>query len=520
MRARRSSPLAAGAGASLALGLSACASPTAITVDVYTEVDCTKDAEVSLTLADTLPALADSAPSSTSTGCLAGAAGHVGTVVIAPSGDEDAQVSFAVATRDDGGETDDCLTSPIPVACIVARRQLRFAPHLDLPMRVDLREACRGVDCPASQTCVEGQCVSAIVPASCSDGCTESALVAVSGGPTELVRGGGPGVRLVATKTGFAAAWPSTEPGSTHAVRLQPLGADATPAGAPSRAIALGADPVQELLIGYDGASFGLAIRGASTSFLVASAAGATLGGPVSVSGATALGAHGMAWSGANFAFMVDGPGAGYVTLEAYDAQATFSYSEGTSPSTWPVVAWDGTQFGLSFGDGMGSCWISVAPDQETLGPPTSQLATDCEDGFLAPRAAGGWHFVYQSQSTPTQVLYAQVSADGTVIVGPTSVSPAGASSYGAAQVVDTATGAAVFFAPSSGATAALYRASVDASAKLVAAAAPVMGVVVAGQSYEVAASSGHLAVAWYGRTNSPGASATGTYATTLTGPP
>src|SRR5690349_25059869 len=69
--------LAEGGMGALALALAGCATPTAITVDIYTEVPCTKDAEVSITLADSLAALATSAPSSSGTGCRAGQAGAV-----------------------------------------------------------------------------------------------------------------------------------------------------------------------------------------------------------------------------------------------------------------------------------------------------------------------------------------------------------------------------------------------------------------------------------------------------------
>lgn len=298
----------AASAALLAAGASACASPTAISVDVYSEVACVKDAEVSLTLADSLPALAAAAPSSTSDGCLTRATGYVGSIVIAPEGDEEELVTFAVATRDDGGSTDDCLTtSPLPAACIVARRQLHYAPNLDLPMRVDLRDACLGVDCAPSETCVESACVSAVVPASCPGDCSESALRPTPGGPPQLARGGSPGVRLVATKTGFAAAWPSDEPDSRHAVRLQALDADAAPMGAPSKPMAAGASPVKDLLLGYDGTSFGLAIRTTSTSFLVADAGGNVVAGPSGVSGVLGLAAHGLPWDGQHFGLVFSG---------------------------------------------------------------------------------------------------------------------------------------------------------------------------------------------------------------------
>jgi len=63
--------------------------------------------------------------------------------------------------------------------CVVARRILRFGPHANVRVDVPLRQACVGVACPASQTCVRGGCVDATIgdPASCGrSGCDEEAL--------------------------------------------------------------------------------------------------------------------------------------------------------------------------------------------------------------------------------------------------------------------------------------------------------------------------------------------------------
>lgn len=501
----------------LTADLAGCATPTVITVDVYTEVPCAKDAEVLITLADQLDALEDSAPSSSSNGCLAGEPGHVGKVVLAPAGDDEKQVAFAVTTRSDGGPADECLASPLPPACIVARRQLRFVPHLELPMRIDLRDACSGVDCPADQTCVKGSCVSAVVPDDCTGGCDDSQLPPASGGPARLTGAGGPVVRIVATKTGFAAAWPATEADGGYAVRLQMLSSSAQPSGSLSAPIASSKDPIEDLILGYDGTSYGLAVRSATTSFLMANRDGAVIAGPATVDGVESLPTRGLPWNGAHFALVVNGTTPGEMSFKFYDNQAIEAgYGSSMTSGTVGSAAWDGSQyFAATYVESGARCSFFYTPDSAAF-PGFATLADDCDHMAIAPRAGGGWHVAYQTQSAPARVYYAAIASSGTIAAGPTQVSLGDGESYGAAQVVDTGSGAAVFFAASTDGSAPLQRAGVDAAGKLVQTAEPVPSVVVASQSYEVAPSGQTVGVVWYGRTDSPGAKASGIYATAI----
>lgn len=205
------------------------------------------------------------------------------------------------------------------------------------------------------------------------------------------------------------------------------------------------------------------------------------------------------------------------MTFDFYGTQANAAgYGASTSPAGQPVAAWDGSTYVAAvYSDSAATCWFTYMQDANGAGPGLSQLPSDCTSAYIAARP-GGWHLVFQSQSTPSRVSYAQLSDDGTMIVGPVQVSPGDGRSYGAAQVVSTQSGASVFFAPTSGKTAQLFRTNVDTSAKLVSPAAAVKGVVVGSGSYEAAALGGTVAVAWYGRTESPGAAATGTYVTKL----
>jgi hypothetical protein len=503
----------------LSLGLAGCASPTAITVDVYTEVPCATGAEVSLTLADSLPALSSSAPSSTSAGCL-DPSGHVGSIVIAPAGDEGKLVTFAVATRDDGGATEECLTSPLPDACIVARRQLRFDPRADLPVRVDLRDACRGIDCPADQTCVKGTCVSAAVPAICSGACDDGQLPPSNSGPSRLSAGGALGVHIVATDKGFAAAWPASEPDLDYAVHLQPLDGTAVPVGSVSPPIAKSATRIEDLLLGYDGTSYGIAVRTTMTSILVAGDDGTVIAGPGTLGGPVGLAAHGLPWTGTHFVLVSDGPNMGDMTIDYYDAQANEApYDAGQNPGVVGTVAWDGsTNFAASYA-WSGACGFLYRTDSAGS-PGFAQYPESCAAMAIAPAAGGGWHLVYESQSSPSQVFYRTVDASGTMQAGPTQVSPGDGQSYEGAQVVPTAAGAAVFFTAAGGMTAPLYRADVASGAKLVAPAAVVPTVAVASKSYELAVSGGKIGIVWYGRPDNPGASPNGIFAAALSAGP
>ncbi len=151
-----------------------CASPTTITVDVYTDLACQPDSEVSLTLAPSLVELAESAASTSKFGC--DAEGHVGSVVVVPVDDREKTVALAVATHTKNEDPDQCVRADRSPGCILSRRQLRFAPNQDLRLRIDLRPRCEDVGCPATQTCVRGECLDADVTGQCEDGCDEDTL--------------------------------------------------------------------------------------------------------------------------------------------------------------------------------------------------------------------------------------------------------------------------------------------------------------------------------------------------------
>jgi outer membrane protein assembly factor BamB len=161
-----------------ALAAVQCRTPTTVRVTTRSEVDCAKRARVAIVVAHDVPGLADKVPSAFSTTCTPTAAGEndTGSVVLTPSGETDDPLAFAVMTRPDGESPESCLDATQAGQCIVARRQLRFTPHVALEIPIELRLSCLGVVCPPSQTCRKGDCVGAALTPGC-EACDESALV-------------------------------------------------------------------------------------------------------------------------------------------------------------------------------------------------------------------------------------------------------------------------------------------------------------------------------------------------------
>jgi hypothetical protein len=161
----------------LALVSARCRAPTVLRVTTRSEVDCSKRARVAVVVAHDVPGLQGVVPSAFSTTCVPTGAGDndTGSVVLAPAGNDDDPVAFALMTRPDGESPETCLDPSQAGQCIVARRQLRFAPHTELDVPIELRLSCLGVTCPPTQTCRKGECVSATLPASCA-GCGEGDL--------------------------------------------------------------------------------------------------------------------------------------------------------------------------------------------------------------------------------------------------------------------------------------------------------------------------------------------------------
>jgi len=149
-----------------------CAGATELDVDVYSEVECGKHAEVGFVVANGLAGLSNKASSSTSVHCEPSSQ-RVGRIVVTPSGSNDDEIALQIVTRNDDQGSDTCTAANGYKGCIVARRQLHFRAHESTNVRVDLRLPCLDKPCDPTSTCVKGQCVSAVCP---NDDCDESKL--------------------------------------------------------------------------------------------------------------------------------------------------------------------------------------------------------------------------------------------------------------------------------------------------------------------------------------------------------
>jgi N-acetylneuraminic acid mutarotase len=168
-----------------------CRTATAITVDVTTDVDCPRISDTTIAVAP--PGAIDGRdPAAATRGC---ASGHIGSLVVTPSGADDDILGLRVVAGLDGKSAEQCARDGFVGGCIVARRALRYLPHESLRVPVVLRAACRDVVCPAQggqlMTCVDGACVPATIgdPSACEgNGCGENVLA--DGGVDATTRDG------------------------------------------------------------------------------------------------------------------------------------------------------------------------------------------------------------------------------------------------------------------------------------------------------------------------------------------
>jgi hypothetical protein len=139
--------------------LYACLSPTQITARISTDVDCTTVAQNQTAI---YGASARTEPPITTTRACdpAGTMHDVGTLVIAPRGDEKDQHFSVVVVAGVDRPSEECAANDYK-GCIVARRRMSFVPHEPLELPIELLKACLDVPCDEDKTCFRGACISA-----------------------------------------------------------------------------------------------------------------------------------------------------------------------------------------------------------------------------------------------------------------------------------------------------------------------------------------------------------------------
>jgi hypothetical protein len=87
--------------------------------------------------------------------------GHIGSLVLVPSGDKDdaMRIRVVAGVSDDGGlRPEDCAARDY-AGCIVARRAIKYVAHESLELDIDLTSDCVNLGCDPEHTCLVGGCV-------------------------------------------------------------------------------------------------------------------------------------------------------------------------------------------------------------------------------------------------------------------------------------------------------------------------------------------------------------------------
>ncbi len=138
-----------------------CQGATGVMLDVSTDIPCVSDKTVSTAISAGLVADYQArAPIAATTRCDPDG-GTIGSLVIVPTDDKNAEVAIQVTTAVSGKEPGACKTDA--TGCIVARRVLHYAPHEMIPLPIVMQASCLGVVCPATESCLDGHCALAAV---------------------------------------------------------------------------------------------------------------------------------------------------------------------------------------------------------------------------------------------------------------------------------------------------------------------------------------------------------------------
>jgi cysteine-rich repeat protein len=147
------------------LCVSACRDPTQAKLVITTDALCSDVSDTTIHTGS-LAELESVPPVAATKTCEDGA---IGSLVVTPSGDDDAAFGVRVVTGL-GKSAEDCEVDGYRGGCILARRFLHFIPHETLHLPISMDVSCLDVPCDATQTCRDGRCVPADVdPNECLD---------------------------------------------------------------------------------------------------------------------------------------------------------------------------------------------------------------------------------------------------------------------------------------------------------------------------------------------------------------
>jgi hypothetical protein len=185
-------------GTLLAILLVGCLDPTEAFVEISTDAACIDVEDTGIT-AGLIGEIETKAYDTSTSLCKEGGEedSEIGSIVITPpDGEKEAPFAFKVVTSLGAPVMESCVGPNYGPGCIVARRAMRFVPQNPFHVPVHMSEACAGVRCPETQTCVDGSCRSATLnPADCEKpgGCE---LLPEAVPAWEKIEGG-PGVEMV-----------------------------------------------------------------------------------------------------------------------------------------------------------------------------------------------------------------------------------------------------------------------------------------------------------------------------------
>ncbi len=201
--------------------VSSCLDPTEIIIEVSTNVACSVVLANGVAIIVGAPGADDGGINTVTMMCSPD--GDVGTLVVTPSGSAEDEVGVRVMLGI-GTPVEQC-QAPNFDDCIVARRAIRYTPHHPLELPILLDQACIGVSCDPSSTCVGGFCQDA--GGNDCDGGVCNVPPACISTPAPVLVGPSAGLatpHVARTPRGYAVTWMS---GST--IELLTVGQDGKP---------------------------------------------------------------------------------------------------------------------------------------------------------------------------------------------------------------------------------------------------------------------------------------------------